>query len=127
MERPSQLSDKPSSAFLDKALPTIYEKVRIHDTESSGQLLKTWQASFFTSRKEEGKCNEQYLEIGCGPGNFTRHHLLPHCPPVHEKTSSGGQLVPHDRLRHSRTWPPEDRIPNAGHRNRRRGVSLHRN
>ncbi|KAL1467641.1 hypothetical protein MTO96_042025 [Rhipicephalus appendiculatus] len=70
-----------SSAFLHKELPKIYDEVRIHDQKPSAQLLKNWQASFFTGRKEDGKSNEQYLEIGCGPGNFTRHYLLPLCPP----------------------------------------------
>ncbi|XP_037518036.1 uncharacterized protein LOC119394805 [Rhipicephalus sanguineus] len=75
-----QLSNASPSAFLEKAVPKIYDQVKIHDTESSGQLLKTWQASFFTGSKEDDKCNEQYLEIGCGPGNLTRDYLLPLCP-----------------------------------------------
>lgn len=81
MERPSQQSSGSPSAFLVKELPKIYDQIRIHDRESSGQLLKSWQESFFTNPKKDGKCDEQYLDIGCGPGNFTRHYLLPLCPP----------------------------------------------
>lgn len=76
-----QLSDRTPSAFLQKELPKIYDEVRIHDQKSSSHLLKNWQASFFTGRNEDGESNEQYLDIGCGPGNFTCNYLLPLCPP----------------------------------------------
>lgn len=76
-----QLSLRSSSAFLQKELPKIYDEVRIHDQTSSGLLLRNWQAAFFTGPKGDGNSIEQYLEIGCGPGNFTRDHLLPLCPP----------------------------------------------
>ncbi|XP_037517084.1 juvenile hormone acid O-methyltransferase-like isoform X2 [Rhipicephalus sanguineus] len=75
-----QLSDSSPSAFLQKELPKIYDEVRMHNRESSGQLLKRFQASFFTGRKEDGESKEQYLDIGCGPGNFTCNYLLPLCP-----------------------------------------------
>ncbi|XP_065302785.1 juvenile hormone acid O-methyltransferase-like [Dermacentor albipictus] len=81
MEHPTQQSSVSPSAFLEKELPETYDQVRIHDRESTGQLLKSWQASLFSNPKEDGKCDEQYLEIGCGPGNFTRNYLLPLCPP----------------------------------------------
>lgn len=81
MDSPPQLSDELPSAFLEKELPKIYDEIKMHDHESSVELLNCWQASFFTSRNEDGESNEQYLDIGCGPGNFTRHYLLPLCPP----------------------------------------------
>ncbi|KAH6929634.1 hypothetical protein HPB50_003775 [Hyalomma asiaticum] len=81
MECPSQTRNGSTSVFLAKDLPKIYDEVKIHDRELSGRLLKNWQASFFTNSPENGECNKQYLDIGCGPGNFTRHYLLPLCPP----------------------------------------------
>ncbi|KAL1441236.1 hypothetical protein MTO96_008658 [Rhipicephalus appendiculatus] len=81
MERPPQLFDVSPSAFLEKELPRIYDEIRMHDREASVQLLKNWQATFFTSRKEDGESNEQYLDIGCGPGENTaipkiKHRML---------------------------------------------------
>ncbi|XP_075547454.1 juvenile hormone acid O-methyltransferase-like [Dermacentor variabilis] len=81
MERPPQQTSVSHSAFIVKELPKIYDQIRIHNREATGQLLKSWQASFFSNPKEDGKCDEQYLDIGCGPGNFTRNYLLPLCPP----------------------------------------------
>nr|XP_054926994.1 uncharacterized protein LOC126531189 isoform X3 [Dermacentor andersoni] len=81
MERPPQQPSVSPSAFLEKEMPEIYDQVRIHNRESTGQLLRSWQASLFSNPKEDGKCDEQYLDIGCGPGNFTRNYLLPLCPP----------------------------------------------
>ncbi|KAL3194711.1 hypothetical protein MRX96_045970 [Rhipicephalus microplus] len=77
----SRLSTRSSSSFLENSLPAIYDEVRSHNRESSGQLLKIFQSSFFTDHTEDGKSNEQYLDIGCGPGNFTCDYLLSVCPP----------------------------------------------
>ncbi|XP_070377455.1 juvenile hormone acid O-methyltransferase-like [Dermacentor albipictus] len=70
------------SPFTQSEVPKVYDEAHKHVRQSTAELLKTWQASFFTSGEENDASDHQYLEIGCGPGNFTRNHLLPMCPPT---------------------------------------------
>ncbi|KAL1441237.1 hypothetical protein MTO96_008659 [Rhipicephalus appendiculatus] len=113
MDRPPQLSDRSPSAFLEKELPRIYDEVRINDRESSGQILKKLQASFFTDHKEDGESNEQYLDIGCGPGNFTCHYLLSLCPKSMRRLVAADNSYPMIDYARREHWPPEDRTPDA--------------
>ncbi|KAG0416789.1 hypothetical protein HPB47_006131 [Ixodes persulcatus] len=41
------------------------------------QVLDLLQGSFMNDTKEQ-----QFLDVGCGTGDFTRDHLLPRCTPL---------------------------------------------
>ncbi|CAN8023196.1 unnamed protein product [Ixodes persulcatus] len=43
----------------------------------SGDVLRSVQGSFPSGPTED----QQFLDLGCGPGNITRDVLLPQCPP----------------------------------------------
>lgn len=70
------------SPFTLSEVPKVYDEVHKHTRQSTAELLKTWQASFFTCAEENDASDHQYLEVGCGPGNFTRNHLFPTFPPT---------------------------------------------
>ncbi|KAK8763208.1 hypothetical protein V5799_034182 [Amblyomma americanum] len=63
-------------------MPKVYDEVRAPDRQATAELLKAWQASFFTCSEGSDESEHQYLDVGCGPGNFVRNHLLPLCPPA---------------------------------------------
>ncbi|KAH7969193.1 juvenile hormone acid O-methyltransferase [Rhipicephalus sanguineus] len=67
--------------FTQTGTPMVYDEAHRGMVESTVQLLETWQKSFFTHSEENDASDHQYLEIGCGPGNIARNHLLPLCPP----------------------------------------------
>ncbi|KAL1477887.1 hypothetical protein MTO96_035389 [Rhipicephalus appendiculatus] len=72
--------------------------------QSTVELLKTWQASFFTCSEENGASGHQYLEIGCGPGDLSRNHLLAVCPPTLKRlvsTDNSQAMVDHARTAHA--------------------------
>lgn len=68
--------------FAHHNVPKVYDEVRQPDRQATVELLKAWQASFFTCSNSSGASEHQYLDVGCGPGNFTRNYLLPLCPPT---------------------------------------------
>ncbi|KAL3219150.1 hypothetical protein MRX96_030602 [Rhipicephalus microplus] len=68
--------------FTHHNVPKVYDEVRQPDRQATVELLKAWQASFFTCSNSSGASEHQYLDVGCGPGNFTRNYLLPLCPPT---------------------------------------------
>lgn len=78
----NQQSTVSLSPFFQNEMPKVYDEVRAPDRQATAELLKAWQASFFTCSKGSDASEHQYLDIGCGPGNFSRNHLLPTCPPT---------------------------------------------
>ncbi|XP_077484670.1 juvenile hormone acid O-methyltransferase-like isoform X2 [Amblyomma americanum] len=70
------------SPFVQDEMPKVYDEVRAPDRQATAELLKAWQASFFTCSEGSDESEHQYLDVGCGPGNFVRNHLLPLCPPA---------------------------------------------
>ncbi|KAL1481466.1 hypothetical protein MTO96_034458 [Rhipicephalus appendiculatus] len=90
--------------FSQSEVPKIYEEVYQSVGQSTVELLKTWQASFFTCSEENGASDHQYLEIGCGPGDLTRNHLLAVCPPTLKRlvsTDNSQAMVDHARTAHA--------------------------
>nr|XP_054923432.1 juvenile hormone acid O-methyltransferase-like [Dermacentor andersoni] len=74
-----------ASPFTQSEVPKVYDEVRGPDRQATAELLKTWQASFFPCSSENDARDHQYLDVGCGPGNFTRNYLLSLCPPTLKK------------------------------------------
>ncbi|XP_037515932.1 juvenile hormone acid O-methyltransferase isoform X1 [Rhipicephalus sanguineus] len=68
--------------FTQSNVPKVYDEVRGPDRQATAELLQAWQASFFTCSNRSDASDHQYLDVGCGPGNLTRNHLLPSCPPT---------------------------------------------
>ncbi|KAG0430665.1 hypothetical protein HPB47_022483 [Ixodes persulcatus] len=57
--------------------PDIYMTVNSRQRQRNLQILDLLQGSFTDDTKER-----QFLDLGCGTGDFTRDHLLPRCPKV---------------------------------------------
>ncbi|KAM7299721.1 juvenile hormone acid O-methyltransferase-like [Ixodes scapularis] len=57
--------------------PGIYVATNNHQRAHNLQILDQLQASFMDDTKEQ-----QFLDVGCGTGDFTRDHLLPRCTPL---------------------------------------------
>ncbi|KAH7972458.1 hypothetical protein HPB52_012446 [Rhipicephalus sanguineus] len=92
------------SPFAQSEIPKVYNEVHKFVRQSTAKLLETWQASFFTCSKENGASDHQYLEIGCGPGNFTLNHLLPSCPPTLKRlvsTDNSQAMLDHAKTVHA--------------------------
>ncbi|XP_075547640.1 uncharacterized protein LOC142582128 [Dermacentor variabilis] len=66
--------------FTQSGVPKVYDEVRGPDRQATAELPKAWQASFSPCFSENDARDHQYLDVGCGPGNFTRNHLLSRCP-----------------------------------------------
>ncbi|KAL1476492.1 hypothetical protein MTO96_018480 [Rhipicephalus appendiculatus] len=79
--QPKSVATSGQPAFTQAEIPALYDKAHEHMRESTVELLKTWQQSFFTHSEEHEASAHQYLEVGCGTGNITRNHVLPLCPP----------------------------------------------
>ncbi|KAL1473739.1 hypothetical protein MTO96_038506 [Rhipicephalus appendiculatus] len=97
-------STSTHSPFSQSEVPKMYEKVHQSIGQSTVELLKTWQASLFTCSEENGASDHQYLEIGCGPGDLTRNHLLPVCPPTLKRlvsTDNSQAMLDHARTAHA--------------------------
>ncbi|KAG0417772.1 hypothetical protein HPB47_005366 [Ixodes persulcatus] len=57
--------------------PDIYMTVNSRQRQRNLLVLDLLQGSFTDDTKER-----QFLDLGCGTGDFTRDHLLPRCPKV---------------------------------------------
>ncbi|KAH6930878.1 hypothetical protein HPB50_020628 [Hyalomma asiaticum] len=93
-----------SLPFTQNEVPKVYDEVRAPDRQATAELLKTWQASFFTCSNDNDARNHQYLDVGCGPGNFTRNHLLPLCPQTLKRlvaSDSSEAMVNYARVAHA--------------------------
>lgn len=93
-----------ASPFAQSGVPKVYDEVRGPDRQATAELLNAWQASFFTCYNENDSREHQYLDVGCGPGNFTRNHLLSLCPPTLKRlvaSDNSEAMVDYARMVHA--------------------------
>lgn len=76
--------------------------------ESHAAILDMFHLAF---RRSGSEANQQYLDIGCGPGSFTLKHLLPRCLPcrmlvaVDRKETMvkhAAETYPHPKLKYAK-------------------------
>ncbi|KAG0424133.1 hypothetical protein HPB47_000119 [Ixodes persulcatus] len=66
-----------SEGALTKLNPELYMASNSWQCRHNLMALERFQKSF----KRDAKGEEQYLDLGCGTGDFTREDMLPHCLP----------------------------------------------
>ncbi|XP_077512923.1 juvenile hormone acid O-methyltransferase-like [Amblyomma americanum] len=109
--RENQLSSWTPVPFLSAAMdtpclsPHLYTKNNGLQRGHSSAVLDFCQPSFFA----EPKATMQFLDVGCGTGNFTRDCLLPRCFPCRrivatdcsqEMIHYAKQHFPHEKVEH---------------------------
>ncbi|EEC07694.1 acid methyltransferase, putative [Ixodes scapularis] len=57
--------------------PELYARANKGQKHSSRSVLNLFQSAF----KKPADINQQFLDVGCGPGDFTKDDLLPQCLP----------------------------------------------
>lgn len=58
----------------------MYEAMMSHHRDAMKGALDRYHDSFFTAEGRGTGEKQQWLDVGCGPGNFTKNYLLPLCP-----------------------------------------------
>ncbi|XP_054927299.1 uncharacterized protein [Dermacentor andersoni] len=75
--------DKRQSAemmFGAEEVPACYDSVMHHNREAMKVFLERYKDSFFAVENGAQCADCQWLDVGCGPGKFTKNYLLPHAP-----------------------------------------------
>ncbi|XP_054926380.1 juvenile hormone acid O-methyltransferase-like isoform X1 [Dermacentor andersoni] len=85
--RPVKMSgpaeDKRQSAemmFDAEEVSAYYESFMHHNREAMKVFLERYKDSFFAVENGVQCADRQWLDVGCGPGKFTKNYLLPHAP-----------------------------------------------
>ncbi|XP_042150130.1 juvenile hormone acid O-methyltransferase-like [Ixodes scapularis] len=68
------LNGETAPATID---PEVYITTNGRERQHNLEVLNLLQASFMNETNDQ-----QFLDLGCGTGDFTRDHLLPRCPDV---------------------------------------------
>ncbi|XP_065290319.1 juvenile hormone acid O-methyltransferase-like [Dermacentor albipictus] len=67
--------------FDAEKVSTYYESFMQPSREAMKVFLERYEDSFFAVENGAQCADRQWLDVGCGPGNFTKNYLLPHAPP----------------------------------------------
>ncbi|XP_049525683.1 uncharacterized protein LOC119456320 isoform X2 [Dermacentor silvarum] len=77
------VEEKPHSAkmvFDAEEASAFYDVMMHHNREAMKGFLERYNDSFFAVENGVQCADRQWLDVGCGPGNFTKNYLLPHAP-----------------------------------------------
>ncbi|XP_077484639.1 uncharacterized protein LOC144094596 [Amblyomma americanum] len=77
--------DALQEVFTHEEASEFYEAMMSHHRDAMKGLLERYRGSFFNAEHSGTSEKQQWLDVGCGPGNFTKNYLLPLCPPSMER------------------------------------------
>ncbi|XP_049273391.1 juvenile hormone acid O-methyltransferase [Rhipicephalus sanguineus] len=70
-------NESQAGAFKSDIAPEMYIELNDNGSYYSRSILQVFKMAFSTPSDE----SQQFLDIGCGTGDFTREHILPTCEP----------------------------------------------
>ncbi|KAH6930380.1 hypothetical protein HPB50_013165 [Hyalomma asiaticum] len=73
--------DTVPMVFDAEEAPAFYDIAMHHSREAMKIFLERYRDSFFAVDDDAQHAHCQWLDVGCGPGNFTKNYLLPYAPP----------------------------------------------